>query len=35
MALTCRVEEGPTHDAFFPKPYDAPAIIRQVKAYFE
>jgi CheY-like chemotaxis protein len=26
--------EGPTHDAFFPK-FDAPAIIRQVKAYFE
>ncbi len=27
--------EGPDHDAFFPKPYDGPAIIRKIKSYFE
>jgi CheY-like chemotaxis protein len=27
--------EGPDYDAFFPKPYDGPAIIRKVKSYFE
>jgi CheY-like chemotaxis protein len=27
--------EGPDYDAFFPKPYDAPAIISKVKSYFE
>jgi two-component system, response regulator PdtaR len=27
--------EGPDYDAFFPKPYDAPAIIRKVKSFFE
>jgi CheY-like chemotaxis protein len=27
--------EGPDYDAFFPKPYDAPAIISKVKSYLE
>ena len=27
--------EGPDYDAFFPKPYDRPAIIRKVRSYFE
>ena len=27
--------EGPDYDAFFPKPYNGPAIIRKVKSYFE
>lgn len=26
--------EGPDHDAFFPKPYDGPAIIRKIMSYF-
>jgi two-component system, response regulator PdtaR len=27
--------DSPDYDAFFPKPYDAPAIIRTIKSYFE
>ena len=30
-----RALEGPDYDAFFPKPYDGPAIIRKVRSYFE